>query len=160
MSFLKHWGFFSSSKLLFRFLKDPTFTNLKEKQDTWVSWIAEFFNQMFILACISWCYLKNWVDGNCKFHLLNTTWYKICLLKSLVFILICEKSWCCIDLFAFSMTEKMIMKRIRSLAFFNLTRFSDELIFSTKDWANTAKFNLMLISLVEVKALLTILNAN
>lgn len=37
--------------------------------------------------------------------MLNTTWYTVCLHKSLVFILMCEKSWCSIDLFAFSMTE-------------------------------------------------------
>lgn len=87
--------------------KDSTPTNLKEKKrSTKLSWIAEFLNQMFILACKSWCYLKNWVDCNCKcICYVCTTWYIVCLHKSLVFILTCEKSWCCTYLFAFSMTE-------------------------------------------------------
>lgn len=110
---------------------------------------------MFILL-VNLVILKNWVDGNCKFYLLNTTWYIVCLHKSLVFILICEKSWCCVDLCAFSMTEwennKHNEKRI--ITFSNLIYFSDELMFSTKDRANTAKFDLTLISLVQTKGII------
>lgn len=111
---------------------------------------------MFILL-VNLVILKNWVDGNCKFYLLNNTWYIVCLHKSLVFISVCEKSWCCVDLCAFSMTEwennKHNEKRI--ITFSNLIYyFSDELMFNTKVRANTAKFDLTLISLVQTKGII------
>lgn len=42
----------------------------------------------------------------------------------------------------------------RIITFSNLIYFSDELTFSTKDWANTAKFNFTLISLVQTKGII------
>lgn len=66
----------------------------------------------------------------------------VCLHKSLVFILICEKSRCCIDLFAFSMTEKVIsIMRKRSGHLLFPIVFSDELMFSTEQILQMFRLN-------------------
>lgn len=88
--------------------------------------------------------------------MLNTTWYTVCLHKLLVFILMCEKSWCSVDLFAFSMTEwdnDKPNEKDQVTCFFQ-SYLLLRLMFNTKDWANTAKFHLILISLVQTKGIL------